>query len=99
MMAEGNGNGDGTEVTTASAIPPTAHLVQQGKGGIDKSVVDSWPYAYCSAPCRSARSGLWVIQAGVHECQIHTYIRRALEIGARDAVQEQLRGDTGRGSR
>jgi len=81
IMAKSNRNGDGTEVTTVSAIPPTAHLVQQGKGGIDRSVVDSWPYAYCSVPCPSARSWLWVIQGGVHECQIHTCIPRALESG------------------
>jgi len=97
-MAKSNRNGDGTEVTTVSAIPPSAHLVQQGKGGIDKSVVVSWPYAQCSIPCCSARSWLWVIQGGVHECQIHTCIPRALESVSRDAVQEQLRGNTGRGS-
>ena len=41
-MAKSNTNGNGTDATTASAIPPTIHLVLQGKGGIGKSVVAGW---------------------------------------------------------
>jgi hypothetical protein len=37
IMAESNTNGNGTEVTTVSAVRPTIHLVLQGK-----SAVASW---------------------------------------------------------
>jgi hypothetical protein len=41
-MAKNNANGNGTDVTTVSAVTPTIHLVLQGKGGIGKSVIASW---------------------------------------------------------
>jgi hypothetical protein len=41
-VAKSNTNGNGSDVDTTSAIPPTIHLVLQGKGGIGKSVVASW---------------------------------------------------------
>jgi hypothetical protein len=41
-MAKSNTNGNGSDAGTISAIPPTIHLVLQGKGGIGKSVVASW---------------------------------------------------------
>ena len=36
-MGKNNGNGN-----ASAAMPPTIHLVLQGKGGIGKSVVASW---------------------------------------------------------
>ena len=41
-MAKSNTNGNGSDVDSIAAIPPTIHLVLQGKGGIGKSVVASW---------------------------------------------------------
>ena len=41
-MAKSNTNGNGAGPANGSAIPPTIHLVLQGKGGVGKSVVASW---------------------------------------------------------
>jgi hypothetical protein len=43
-MAKNNTNGN--ETTAAIAAPtftPTVHLILQGKGGVGKSIVASWP--------------------------------------------------------
>jgi hypothetical protein len=41
-MAKNNTNGNGTAVANGSPIPPTIHLVLQGKGGVGKTVVAGW---------------------------------------------------------
>jgi len=41
-LAKSNTNGSGSDTTTVSALPPTIHLVLQGKGGVGKSVIAGW---------------------------------------------------------
>ena len=41
-MAKGNTNGNGSDTAGIAPVPPTIHLVLQGKGGVGKTVVAGW---------------------------------------------------------